>query len=211
MEKSDLVFNATSHTYLYKGKAVPSVSQILLDEGFVDTTFFTDGGRDRGKMVHKAIEIQCKGAHCMDSKALEPYLEAWKNFRRDCEWVPELIEVPMGCQYYAGTPDQIGMFRDSRTVLDIKTGSISAATGLQLAAYEKLYWEYVIEQKVKDGQQAYILRTIKKPAMKRFAIQLTDTGRYILTEFKERNDRLIWDSAVAIWHFKRNNKIGGRR
>lgn len=203
MEKSDLVFNATSHTYTYKGKVVPSVSQILLDEGFIDTTFFTDGGRDRGKMVHKAIEIQCKGAHCMDSKALEPYLEAWKNFRRDCEWVPEFIEVPMGCQYYAGTPDQIGWFRDSLTVLDIKTGSISAATGLQLAAYEKLYLEYAIEM----GKG----HPIKKPVMKRFAIQLTDTGRYILTEFKERNDRLIWDSAVAIWHFKRNNKIGGRR
>lgn len=211
MENSNVVFNATSHTYTYNGKAVPSVSQILQDEGFVDPKYFTEGGRDRGKAVHKAIEIYSRGAHCMRSKELEPYLDAFKNFQRDCEWEPMIIEVPMACAYYGGTADQFGLFRKEMAVLDIKSGVISPATGLQLSGYERLYWEYMIEQGVKDGQPAYVLKTAKQPALKRFALQVMDTGRYMLTEYKERNDRYIFDAAVACWWWKRNNRIGGRK
>lgn len=200
MERSDLVFDATSHIYTYKGKVVPPVSTILTAEGFVDPKYFTEEGRDRGRAVHKAVEIYSRGAHCMNSKALEPYLNAFKNFQRDCEWEPMIIEVPMACMSYAGTPDQIGLFRKEMAVLDIKSGVISAATGLQLAAYDRLYWEYYVG----SGQFA-------SQRLKRYALQLTDTGRYILTEFKERNDRMIFDAALACYHWRINKRIRGMK
>ena len=200
MEKSnDVRFDGKLHEYTYLGKVVPPVTTILTDEGFVNSSFFTEDGRDRGRMVHKAIEVIAKGAHCMrPPDHVMPYINAYKNFQRDCDWEPLIIERPMGNQYYAGTADQIGKFQGIISILDFKTGSFSAATGLQLAAYERLYRELCDKDNV-------------KLVVKRYALQLLPTERYILTEFKERTDRLIWDSAVSIWHWKRNKNIGGRR
>lgn len=185
MEKSELFFDPQTHSYTYQGKRIPSVSQVLLDMGFIDTQWFTQEGRERGTLVHRAIAIHSQGAHCMKNPLLDMYIEAFKNFQRDCEWEPEIIETPMACIHYAGTPDQIGKFQGKPAVLDLKTGSISPATGLQLAAYEKLH-----------GQP-----------LKRFAIQLTEMGKYILTEYKEKTDAYIWDAAVAIWWWCRNKGI----
>jgi hypothetical protein len=192
----NLVFNPSLHSYTFNGYNVPSVSQILLDMGFVNTQWFTDEGRERGSAVHKAIHVMCRGAHCFRSPLIDDYMEAFKKFQKDCDWVPELIEEPMGCSSYAGTPDQIGRFHGFPSVLDWKTGSISSVVGLQLVAYEKLYR---INYPVKD---------VKVPwAMRRFALQLTDTGRYILTEYKDRMDGYIWDSAVSIWNWQKNKGI----
>lgn len=198
MEKSNLFFDPTTHTYTFNGRIVPSVSQILLEEGFINTQFFTEEGRSRGSLVHRCIENHVRGAHCFQIPSVEPYLTAFKNFQKDCDWVAEIIEVKMGCEQYAGTPDQIGLFQGNRAILDLKTGSISPATGLQLAAYEKLY---------RGEVENAVLKIVN---IKRFALQLMDTGRYMLTEYKERADRYIWDSAVAIWHWKKNNIKGGR-
>lgn len=186
-------YNDSLHEYMFNGKYVPSVTTILVDEGLIDTKFFTDEGRKRGKLVHKLIENHCKGAHCLHSEDLSPYLDAFKNFQRDCNWESSIIEQPFACEQYAGTPDQIGTLGGKPAIIDIKTGTISAATGLQLAAYEKLY-------------AIYLKRTFGKAdigKIHRIAVQLTDTRRYILTEYKDRNDEYIWSSAVALWHWKK--------
>jgi hypothetical protein len=196
LEKSNLFFDEKTHTYTFNGKKVPPVSTILKEAGFIaNLERFTEEGRDRGKAVHKAIEVHCRGAHCFKSPALDPYINAFKNFEKDCDWVSELVEHKMACDQYAGTCDNIGMFQGNRAILDVKTGAISATTGLQLVAYEKLY---------RGEVENAVLKIVN---IKRFALQLTDTGRYILTEFKERSDSYIWDSAVAIYHWRRNHGL----
>lgn len=191
---SSLMFDEVNHIYTYNGKRIPSVSQILLDEGFIDNKFFTEEGRNRGSDVHTIIKHHCMGAHCMMKPSLAPYFSAFQNFEKDCDWKPEIIETMMACELYAGTPDQIGYFEGDLSVLDIKSGSISAATGLQLSGYEKLYnLNYNVDY-----------NTTRYKPLKRFALQLKDTGRYVLTQYKDRGDRHIWDSAVSIWWFKQN-------
>jgi hypothetical protein len=197
----NLIFNEESHLYTYDGKRIPSVSNILLDEGFINAQWFTEEGRRRGTDVHATIKNHCLGAHCMLKESVVPYFSAFKNFQNDCDWKAEIIEEPMACDQYAGTADQFGTLNGHLSVLDIKSGVISRATGLQLSAYEKLYWIY--KSKVNGT-----IKSNLNPLMKRFALQLTDTGRYILTEFKDRIDRFIWDSAVAIWWFKKNMRNG---
>ena len=199
-----LFFDERLHHYYFNDKKVPAVSDILVDLGFVNTTFFTEEGRERGKGIHKVIENHCRGAHCIAiKKEWEPYIQAFKNFEKDCDWKAEYIELAMGCPTYAGTADQIGKFEGKEAILDVKTGAISAATGLQLAAYEKLYRIYRLADNalVFDDDPVY---EPPLPPMKRFALQLTETGRYILTEYKSRQDKYIWDSAVAIYHWKNN-------
>jgi len=194
-----VVYHDSVHKYFVDDKEVPSVTQILCDLGFVDTTYCTEEGRERGSDIHKAIANHCRGALCFTNPKYQSYFTAFKNFQRDCDWKPEIVELPMGCTTYAGTPDQVGMFEGKPTVIDIKTGSISAAVGLQLVAYEKLYrlWSAETENGIYAGP-------VPHNPMLRFALQLTETGRYILTEYKSRKDKYIWDSAVSIWHYQKN-------
>ena len=179
-----LEFNQETHTYIYDGLEVPSVSRILVSEGFVDIGWFTDEGRQRGSAVHLHIKNHCQKAHCMAiNQSLLGYMDAWKNFESQFYWEADVIEQPFGCSQFAGTPDQIGKMNGTPAVLDIKTGKLNRAVGLQLAAYEILY---------------------DKP-LKRFALQLNSGGAYRLKEFNDRMDRYIFKSAVAIHHWKRNN------
>lgn len=193
MEKSEIFFDPATHSYTYKGKHVPSVSQILLDIGLIDTQWYTQEGRERGTLVHRAIAVHSRGAHCIKNPLVDMYIEAFRRFETDCDWQPEIIETPMACIHYAGTPDQIGMLNGNMAVIDLKTGGISPAVCLQLVAYAKLY------------EQTY---EPKKP-LKRFSLQLTETGRYILDEHRDKKDTYIWDSVVAIWWWKKN-KLGGK-
>jgi len=199
LEKSNLFFDPSNHTYTFDNKRVPSVSAILLEGGFINTQFYTEEGRTRGSAVHKAIEIHCRGAHCFQSPAIDSYMSAFKNFEKDCDWVSEIVEKPMGCPQYAGTPDLIGLFQGQKTIIDIKTSAtLSPSYALQLSAYEKLYRLSIPDVVFSD---------MPSMAIKRFVLQLTDGGKYILTEYRERSDRYIWDAAVAIHHWRVNNKI----
>jgi hypothetical protein len=80
----DLQFDAEHHLFTYKGKSVPSTTQILKatnlypDYSFVDPYYLT-----RGTYIHRAIELYEKGT--LDEERLDPeivpYLEQWKRVR----------------------------------------------------------------------------------------------------------------------------------
>ena len=181
-----LEFIPDTHTYLYDGCALPSVTQILDAEGFIDKTWFTEYGRDRGRMVHKATALDDMDDLNEESldPVLVPYVEAWRKFKKDSGFIIEEIEVPkVELQFkFAGTPDRIGALNGRRTVLDIKHIALPW-TALQLAAYECL----------------------DTPPLRRVAIELKDNGKYNLKEYKDRQDRMIFFSALACFNWKKNN------
>lgn len=195
-----LTFDENGHVYRYNGKEIPSVSRILVSEGFINTGWFTDEGRLRGSAVHLHIKHHCLKAGCMAvPKAFDGYMKAWKSFEENCDWEPFYIETPLSTSdgpMFAGTPDQVGLMNNIPAVIDIKTGKISKATGLQLAAYAIL-----IDANL-DAEN-----TDKKwhEPLKRFTIQLNKDGKYNITEFKDYMDRFIFTSALAIYNWKRNN------
>ncbi|HOD97842.1 MAG TPA: hypothetical protein PLT63_03610 [Syntrophales bacterium] len=102
-------FESDGHRY---GNGLESVTQILKAEQLIDTRFYDDWSRDRGSMIHLATHYDDMGE--LDEETLDPvirpYLEAWRKFRKESGFVPEVIEVPMmSINYrYAGTPDRIG-------------------------------------------------------------------------------------------------------
>jgi hypothetical protein len=181
-------FDELTHVYHFNKKWVPSVSQILLDEGFINATWFTNEGRVRGTGVHKSIKEKEMGAGCKHDPSWEPYLKAYEDFKSSCNWRAHTIEKFMACSTFAGTPDQIGHMNGVEAVVDVKTGGISKVTGLQLAAYQVLYGH----------------------PLKRYALQLTAEGRFIITEYKDRRDAYVFESAVAIFWWKQNNLKGGK-
>lgn len=107
-------FLKESHEYVFNGILFESVTSILKDEGFIDSSFFTEYGRQRGSFVHLARHLDDTGELDMDTvdDVILPYLEAWRRFKRESGFIVEQSEVPMAqsSYLYAGTPDVIGRF-----------------------------------------------------------------------------------------------------
>jgi hypothetical protein len=174
------------HIYTVDGVIYPSVTQILQAIGFINTQWFTEYGCERGSLVHKIVHWHLTGE--LDEATIDPvlqgYFEAWKAFERDTEFKTIDAEKPLFSKEYGfvGTPDNIGIMRDL-CVLDYKSGSLGPVVRLQLAAYEIL----------------------AEHPLKRFALQLKEDGRYNLKEFKDRQDRKIFLSALAVYQWQLNN------
>lgn len=185
----NLTFDDATHTYRTDGRVIPSVTEILRAEGFIDTAWFTDYGRERGKLAHLAIHLHDAGELDEDSldPVLRPYLDAWKRFVEATGCI--ILESEQACvdslKRYAGTPDKIVLLDGKPTLLDIKTGAVSPWVRLQLCAYCEA-----------------------KTIYRRAAVQLTDDGTYKLHHYTDRQDFGVWQAVLAVYWWKRNEMKG---
>jgi len=107
-------FDKEQHIYKSNGIVIPSVTQILLAEHFIDDTWFTEWAMNKGSHVHKAIHYDI--LDCLDEETLDdeirPYLAAFRKFMKESGFKVERSEVPgINTTYgYAGTPDLVGCF-----------------------------------------------------------------------------------------------------
>ena len=184
-------FNEKDHSYSVEGVRYPSVTQILAALGFYGDAekYFTEYSRDRGSFVHRIIEYHLSGEldETTIDPALEGYFAAWLRFERDTGFVSTITEKRMCSKIYcfAGTPDHIGKLNGREAIIDVKTGAPGPAAEIQTAAYEILH---------------------DRPS-KRFALQLMRDGKYGLKEFKSREDRGIFLSALAVYNWQRNHNL----
>ena len=117
---SPVEYEETGHRYRFNGVTVPSVTQILLSEGFIDATWYTEMGRSRGSYVHEARHLDDIGQ--LDETSIDPeiapYLEAWRLFKRETGFEVSTSEVPMasGRYLYAGRPDVTGIFKSGSVI-----------------------------------------------------------------------------------------------
>jgi len=191
-------FDKATHIYTVNGVLYPSVTQILSDMGLIDTTWFTEYGRNRGTLIHRIIQWYLAGEVDEDSidPALRPYFDAFLKFEVDSKFVAEEVERPFASETYrfAGTPDLIGCLNGHNAIIDIKSGTPQPWAALQLAGYEILR-----NEGIRDGG---MLRC------KRFSLQLTDDGTYKLIPFTDRADRGVFLAALAVYNWKKNNMKG---
>lgn len=188
-----LTFNPEIHEYRANGLIVPSVTQIIAAAGlYGDTSHFTDYSRDRGTFVHQIVEWHLSGE--LDETTVDPFLapyfEAWKKFEQESSYVSDSCEKRLASSTYrfAGTIDHIGHLNGHFCIIDVKSGAPTPATGIQLAGYEML---------------------LSARGARRFALHLKDDGNYKLIEYKDRNDRNVFLSALALWNWKQNNNVKG--
>ena len=187
----DLVFDSQNHKFSINGHPLPSVTTILSDIGFINKDWFTEDGRTRGSFVHLACQLDDQGE--LDEESLDdtlrPYLTAWRSFKSDSGIDIKKIEEPgyFINPLFAGIPDRVCILNKTKTIIDIKSGVVSPVTGLQLAAYD------IIEGGIRN---------------KRLAVHLTEEGKYKVTEYKDPQDRHVFLSAVACYHWKQNNLKG---
>ena len=191
-------YDDETHTYTMGGTKVPSVTQVLMDQGLVDTTWFTEAGRERGSAVHLAARYMDE--HTLDIETVDEdlhgYLKAYKSFKTDTgfDMGEGSIEIPMWDKVhrFAGTPDRIGKLFGVDCIVDFKTGATLAPyTGLQLAGYELL------------------TRHNHSPIqhIRRYALRLGREGKYKLTRYEDPTDMKVFVDMVGIYHWKKNNNI----
>jgi hypothetical protein len=110
----NVAFEKEGHVYTANGVIVPSITQILTAEGFIDTTHYDEWSRDKGSMVHLACHYDITNE--LDEESLDdeirPYLYAFRKFLAQSGFKVERSEVPgINTTYgYAGTPDLVGNF-----------------------------------------------------------------------------------------------------
>lgn len=175
-------YDDTRHEYRVNARRVPSVTEVLRPF-YRNQDRWTEEGRERGKMVHKAVQYFLEGD--LDRDSLDPRLagfvesvaklDAAIGLRRPSAW----LERPLYSEtlLFAGTPDWSDEGDPVGLVLDWKSGSIDPVTALQTAGYEIL-----------AGRRC-----------RRFGVALRENGAMPkLFEFKERSDRQHFLAALAL-------------
>lgn len=200
----DLIFVEDGHQYFHKGQPVPSVTQILqplIDYSHVPPAVLARAA-EIGKAVHLACALEDRDDLVEDSlhPALIPYLRAWRRFKTETGFVPEVIEQPMHSPLHriAGTPDRIGLLRGilgkPRAVLEIKTtADFIPSFGPQLAGY----WQLWRESKLMDTRQLL--------ATRRYAVQLREDGSYRLERYSDHHDMVVFAACLTLYRHKERN------
>lgn len=187
----DLSFEKETHTYRIGGQVWPSVTQVL------DPLQQLDGipadvlaaAAAFGTNVHAACHLDNLGEldEATLDTALLPYLTAWRKFQSDVGLVILASEkrVMHGGLRYAGTLDVVGLVRDARELIDIKsTAAIPRTAGPQTAAYAEALGE---------------------PRIRRRVVQLRSDGTYRTERLTDRGDFNLFISALNLWNWRHRN------
>lgn len=175
------------------GTNLPRVTEILKSTGLIDTTFFTEAGRERGTAVHLACQYLDENDLDLDSldPALWGYVDAYRDFRQqvamDGAWIEMPQTDPRGL--YRGTPDRVLVARP-RAIWDIKTGPPMRWHALQLSAYVNM-----LEDPYGYG---------------RFGVYLKHDGKYSIKEYQKneyQRDLNVFLSALNIYTWKHQNNL----
>lgn len=199
-------FDEENHIYRIDGLIVPSVTQMLEDNGLVDFSYVSkkhkqalENARWKGLCYHKATEYRDEGIlrEATVSTSLVPLLEAWEKFLAD--YRVEILAVEyQNVSYkhsFGFTIDRIIRIHDGPNkrwlgkiaILEIKTSStIDKTVKYQLAGYQIGWNEHNPDKKAK-------LRLTFKP---------TEDG-YIIKESDGANDASEFLTLLGATHIKR--------
>ena len=148
----EIEFQEEPHTYTLAGLRLPSVTEIIrtvLGDRFgrVDEAV-RERARVRGKLVHKACqyldedELDWEQWNEFDrqrwvngEELILPRVLSYKWWRHETGFVPIDNEKIVYTPEFAGTLDKKGVLFGRMTIIDLKSGEVDQATGLQTAGY----------------------------------------------------------------------------
>ncbi len=167
-------FDEATHGYQIGGREVPGVTCVLASLGLI-RTMDDPAAMERGRHVHSACRFFDEKD--IDEASIDPdiegYLMAWKKFRAEKKVKVRAIEKKIGMKDigYAGRLDRFCDVDGFPTVIEIKTGEVQKAAGLQLVAYGA---------------------AVSKSPVGRFAVRLKSDGNYGLVPFPAKDWFLDW-------------------
>ncbi len=206
-------FDPEKHVYTLNGIVVPSVTQVLEEERFIDFSGIPDATLDqakaRGTYVHTVLHYYLEGDFDVDDcdprfrgyvdSALEYLHRLNKRALRNAQGVAIAVEYRFWHprRMFAGTIDYLGWDDDEvLSIDDWKTGEPSdVAAPLQTAAYEC---------GVRDCLLPTLLPKYKKPIRRR-AVKLFRDGKPGRPDpYDDPRDLAQFFNALTCVHFRRN-------
>ncbi len=175
MVSETLRYDADLHEYIDEatGAVLPSVTQMLIKDGKIDTTWLTEEGRRRGTEVHRLTlnyDLDAIDNPKAVASPFKGYLLAWVALmdvlqRPTWEHLEEPFVHPL--LRFGGTPDRVGHVWRLLSVGEIKTGDFEKWHPLQTAL-----------------QAILVARTLHchPEAIARFAFYIKADGRYKVEE-----------------------------
>lgn len=199
---ASFTFDELTHCYRDdSGLVLPSVTQVLKDNGFINFDRVPPAVLERkrrlGTLVHQITEAYDNGEGFENFEipdVVMPYCEGWANFRWDSHFEPDLVEHRMIGEihgmHFGMTLDVQGVLNGEVYIIEKKCGtSESPVWGLQTAGYD--------------------LGRHKRPTVKRAAVQLGPQFKrnYKLFAYEEPTDYQIFGAALAQTIWKQNHNI----
>jgi len=200
-----LEFDEITHSYTIDGARVPSVTAVLEDVGIIDYSAIPDGTRimslERGRFVHSLCQFDDEGS--LDESTVDPrlsgYLHAWRRFRSDHGFRPDLNEHRDYCAAfgYAGTLDRRGVFEHvygspaptGEALIDIKTSVAPFWAAYQTAAYANFF----------DSPAKY-----RRMAVELHADETYRVHEYRCSDFAKHLN--VFLAALAVYNAKRSTR-----
>ena len=143
----NLVKDEDNHIYYWKGKIVPSVTEIAKPISFSRLNdlpkWVVENARNRGKAVHEYAEEYLLCGE-LDFENIEaeyiPFVENFVNWARTYKPKVLYTEYKMGCEEFAGTLDLICEIDKEIVLVDYKTTSVvdKKSLSVQLEGYDRL-------------------------------------------------------------------------
>lgn len=181
-------FDDPTHAYRIDSVPVPGVTEVISGLGLVDTRWFTDEHRFRGKAVHAAVHYWLEDDLRRESlsSGLVGYVEAAIKFITEAKLEVQHVEARLGSARYqfCGTADFVGTILGRPAVIDWKSGAIAATTGLQLAGYA-----LCLEESAPGP----------RPRYRRIGVQLSPDGTYRKQDFTDHRDERRFLAALDLY------------
>lgn len=190
-----LEFDPEKHEYTFNGIIVPGVTTVLKVAGITQDYSMIkpsvlENKRDLGINIHMATEMDDLGLDVTEPDFI-PYIEGWRNFKKDTNYQSILAEKPVYSKKYryAGTIDRYGMVYGEPAIIDLKTTSIvdMQSVGPQTAAYQNALSEYT-----------------KEKAKKRYIVKLDPKLKqgYKLIPCTNKSDFQVFLNALNIYNWR---------
>lgn len=198
----DFRFDRPTHTYWFGSRRVSGINEALESVGLKPPINIVsrrhranfEYAGERGTAVHKMCELEDlgeSGNYTFDPN-LVGYLEAWKVFKLDYGYSPDVTEQPIGHPVYqfGGTPDSGGTCE--------KMGGYFAV--------ERKQRKLLPQDKFQVALQVILLRDVLgKPCKGGVLVELRKDGKYCAEEVRTRPLERLVLAAIAVSNYKISN------
>jgi len=161
-------------------------TEILKVLGFIDDTWLTEEGRDKGSAIHLLTELDDQNDLLESSvdPRLAPKLEGWRKFKREKK--PEMLGIELKVEFgdATGTLDRLCKIDGVLYILDLKSGQTAGWHRWQVAIYA-LLWATMTGN----------------PYPRRAVVYLRD-GDYRWEQFEDRRDPERAKALITAAHIK---------
>lgn len=207
---NDFRFDEATHKYYLGNEELPGVTRVLspLNDFSMIAPEVLQHAADRGKAVHRAVELFCADDLDEDSLCdeIKPYFAAFKQFY--AEKRPKIISSEQAVYHaefrYAGTMDLL-LELPATCYVDIKcTAQLSKTAAIQLNAYQHAHSDMLNDLSLCNADRATL--RLKKNGTYQFVTHhhehfLNDWNLFLIL-LNKVHANVAADKEVAAWKFR---------